>query len=237
VRDVFDIAVQRPKTEAVAVSEGVFVRLEADGSLGSPPVMSVPGLQGDTAIAAEYVDADLGLFFHTSDATEKRLLDDGLYGGAWQRTESYFRVWTAPAPDRIPVCRFFDFADAPRTAHGFFAGSDCDAARASSTWSYEKIAYYVAAPQDDACPGGTEPLYRLYRDEAAGAPSYRYTASAGLRDALHAGGWIDKGVAGGTVFACTPALGATKIAPAVHVPAKPHPPIAGGRIPMIPRGR
>jgi len=236
VRDVFDIALQRPKTEAVAVSDGVFVRLETDGSLASPPVMTVPGLRGDTAIAAEYVDADLGLFFNTSDATEKRLLDDGLYGGAWQRTESYFRVWTTPGTGRVPVCRFFDFANAPRTLHGFFSGDDCAAGLASDTWSYEKIAYFVAAPQDGACPDGTDPLYRLFREHAPGAPAYRYTGSIAQREAMLAEGWIDQPADQGAPFACTPTLGRMAIPLEVHVPAKPYPP-GNGRIPMRGRGR
>jgi hypothetical protein len=172
-----------------------------------------------TAIAAEYYAADFDLFFHSADVAEKRLIDDGAYGTAWQRTESYWRVWTTPAPDRVAVCRFFDFEAYPRTSHRYGYGDECAIDKAGGDWAFEKVAYYVAAPAaDGACPAGTEPLYRLRDESQAGAPAYRYTPLRGTRDAMVARGWEAQGFGADATFACTPALG-------VHVTERSAPPV------------
>ena len=60
-----------------------------------------------TAIANEFYEANFNHYFHTADEVEFQLLADGIFGDAWQRTFELWRVWTAPGPGRVPVCRFF----------------------------------------------------------------------------------------------------------------------------------
>jgi hypothetical protein len=185
------------------------VLLSEDASDGPTlTVASERSLAPDTAIAGEYYHAEFDHYFHTAGAVEKRLIDDGIYGEAWRRTDEYFRVWTMPAPDRVGVCRFYSAGNVPKTSHVYTPYSkECMNLKSGNTWSFESIAYFVKLPDADGhCPAGTEALFRLYNDGQGGAPNHRFTSRPSVRDAMRGQGWVAEGNGPDAVFACTPAL-------------------------------
>jgi YVTN family beta-propeller protein len=187
----------------------------------------------DTAIAVEYATTAGEHYFHTADPTERRLLDDGILGTAWARTETYWRVWTVPAADRIAVCRF----SAAEKMHAL--GSECEALKRTRGGDYEGVAYYVMAPRaDGSCAPGTEALFRLVdRGAADGMATDRITPDPAERDAMLAKGWLADGIGAGPTFACTPSLRASSseplVAPDIGSPSAP--PMTPVPIPLRPR--
>jgi len=196
-------------------------------------------LAPETAIAAEYYHADYGTFFHSADPVELRLLDDGLYGNAWAPTQQFWRVWTAPGKDRVPVCRLHSVGTASRTSHVETPyAEECDALKASNAWQFESIASFVALPDEYGdCIDGTQPLYRLYNGGRNGTSNHRFTGDRAIRDAMSADGWTAEGRGADRVFACTPVLraGAASDVRAVAMPKPVPPPLR--RVPIPPRRR
>ena len=175
---------------------------EADaGMLATTPIAVT-----DTALATEYVDARQAKFMHTANDVEARLLADGLYGEQWKRTLRFFRVWTAPSEDRVPVCQFSRMSD-NAVDRVFSLPSECARLETDMTWTYEGTAYYVALPDANGhCAAGAEALHRLYTIGADGVATHRYVTHTGERDTLIASGWTAEGSGEPAVFACVPKL-------------------------------
>lgn len=212
--------------------------LVVDDRFTAATAVTRTNLAPETAIAAEYYHAGFGHFFHSSDPVELRLLDDGIYGAAWTATQQFWRVWTAPGKDRVPVCRLYSAGATPRTSHVYTPYADeCEALKAGPTWQFESIAYFVALPDEGgACIDGTEPLYRLYNEGRDGAPNHRFTRERSVRDAMTGAGWVAEGQGVDRVFACTPVLragGAMEVR-ALPMPKAP-PPLRRVPIPLRPR--
>jgi len=201
-----------PAADGIDVESGLD-RLIVVGDSDAEPkaaIVDEPRLIPDTAVVADYAAGDAELFFDTSDAIEKRLLDDGAMGIAWRRTEDYWRAWTAPAAGRVGVCRFYGFAFTPQGPHRHAYGDECEALRHDPAWAYEKVAFYVVPPDRAGhCVEGTEVLYRLTGVAAAGGPSDRLTTDAGVRDAMSARGFAAE------PFACVPLVRAASGRPAI----------------------
>jgi YVTN family beta-propeller protein len=162
----------------------------------------------DTSIATEFYHAGFDHYFHSADQIEARLLVDGVFGNAWDRTYAFWRVWTAPGPGRLPVCRFFSATFAPKSSHFFTPYSaECSTLQAAGVWQYEGTVYGMALPDATGnCAAGTEPLYRVYNNGMGGAPNHRYTPDRAVRNQMLAAGWIPEGSGPDLVFACTPSL-------------------------------
>jgi YVTN family beta-propeller protein len=225
---------------AIAASpDRLLVVSDGDGSSDKSTFVPKLGLVADTAIAVEYAATFAEQYFHTADATERRLLDDGILGTAWQKTENYWRVWTVPASNRIPVCRFASYSSTSGASQIHAYGSECAALKATLGADYEMVAYYVAMPASDgSCPSGTEALFRLAsRDTADGVQRYRLTPDPAARDAMVAKGWVAEGFGAARTFACTPSLRASF----TELPAPPDiglPPLPGRTPwPIAPRPR
>jgi hypothetical protein len=184
---------------------------DARASSGKGSMAPKVGLVADTAIAVEYAATFSERYFHTADPIERRLLDDGILGTAWTRTEAYWRVWTGPASGRIPVCRFASYSSTSGASQVHAYGSECEALKATLGADYEMIAYYVSAPAEDGtCASGTEALFRLVeRDGTDGMQRYRLTPDRFARDAMVAKGWMADGAGPSRTFACTPSLRAS----------------------------
>lgn len=162
----------------------------------------------DTRVAVAFHHQAFDHYFVTADPAERAAIDAGIHGTDWVPASDVFRVWTAPRPGSMPVCRFFSARMAPRSSHFHtHDAAECAALQAAGEWQFEGIAFHVAPTgADGGCPEGTEPLYRLYNDGRGGAPNHRLTASRATYDAMVAAGWVAEGTGPGVVFACTPAL-------------------------------
>jgi len=225
-----------PANVAIPVAQSrVLVVDESAAGLDGVAALEKSRVTPGTAIASEYFHADFGLFFHTADAVEKRLLSDGMFGTAWQATGEFWRVWTVGGVNRVPVCRFLSNGFQPRSSHVYSLYPECTVLKRGGSWSFESIAYYVAMPDGNGtCSAGLTPLYRLYNDAQGGVPNHRFTASAAVRDTMQAKGWIAEGKGDGHVFACTPPLTEPSIADGVVVATSQTPVASPVRVPFVP---
>lgn len=172
------------------VSNGVgspqSVAFSGTGTTGNPPPA--------TAGVVEYFHASFGHYFVTAIADEITKIDAGLFVG-WARTSLGFKVYTAPGPGLVAVCRFFSDVFAPKSSH-FYAprGLGCEGTLANKDWGFEADVFYVALPDANAnCPAGTEPVYRLYNNGQTGAPNHRFTNSLTVRSQMLGQGYIPEG--------------------------------------------
>lgn len=187
--------------------------LVLNGNAGNRDTLTIATKQNtipETEIATEFYHAGFDHYFHTASTIETQLLRDGLFDDNWERTFEFWRVWTAPGPGRVPVCRLFSASYAPKSSHFYtMVASECAERAAGGVWQLESgSAYYLALTgATGECAAGTAPLYRVYNDSKSGAPNHRYTASRSVRDRMVAQGWIAEGGGVDVVFACTPRVG------------------------------
>jgi hypothetical protein len=157
--------------------------------------------------AAVYEYHKDGQYFITSSQTEQLALETGQLTG-WHRGRlpQGFGFFTLPAPDRIPVCRFYTERFAPDAIHFHTANSnECALLKQSPVWIYEGIVAYVwPARGDGSCAQGM-PLYRLF-DDRLGVPQHRYIDSESDRDFMvNRSGWTAEGYGKGVVMCVPPA--------------------------------
>jgi hypothetical protein len=163
-----------------------------------------------TAIVVEYYASTLDHYFISAWQGEIAQLDANP-GDGFKRTGQRFKAWLrqadAPAYAK-PVCRFY--ASGPNS-HFYTADPDeCGSlkgleakqkadAQASGQkfqgWQFEAVAFYAIAPQNGACPGDTQPVYRDYNNRAQQNDSnHRFTVTPEMRSAM-AKTWLEEGVA------------------------------------------
>ena len=173
-------------------------------TIGTPPPPPPP--PPPIAVAVEYFNADWGFYFLTAFSQEIAALDNGAFGGAWQRTGETFNVWPQPVVGSAATCRFFSVVFTPRSTHFYTpVVSECNALKTNPAWSYEGIAFYIQPGHvDGLCAAGTVPLYRLYNNGMGGAPNHRYTTSVSVFDTMLASGWVFEGNGITKAFACVP---------------------------------
>jgi YVTN family beta-propeller protein len=162
----------------------------------------------NTQIATEFYEFGFNHYFNTDDEVETRLLVDGIFGDGWHRTFLFFRVWTAPGPGRLPVCRLFSASFAPLSSHFYTLNAAECQFRAANGWVLESSAFYYLMPTDanGNCPAGTAPLFRVYNNGMGGAPNHRLTGDIITRDLMITLGWSPEGNGPLIIFACTPTL-------------------------------
>lgn len=171
-------------------------------------VFSLARTLAGTALADGWYHAGFDHYFHSPHSSENRLLSDGLFGSAWDRTYDIFRVWTADAPGRVGVCRFLNASFGEKSSHVYVAaGAECEALKAGNVWQFEEVSYYVEPPDAQGnCRSGTVPLYRSYNNGMGGAPNHHVTGDRAKRDALVGSGWIAEGSGPDVIAACGPSL-------------------------------
>ncbi|MCK9469253.1 MAG: hypothetical protein M0Q49_07535 [Porticoccaceae bacterium] len=127
------------------------------------------------------------------EAAHIQTVDEG-----WKIVDFGFNVWPAEgsAPDAaVPVCRFYS-----RDVNSHFYTADateCEELQEIQTsWQYEDIAFQALLPVANACPAGTDPVWRLYNNRHAEKDSnHRFVASSETYRTMIADGWIGEGVA------------------------------------------
>jgi hypothetical protein len=191
----------------VAIADGTSSTLQlADG-----PASFGAFIAPDTPIASaiEYLHTGSGHYFVTADPAEIHALDTGAYGGAWARTGFAFKVWSAPNPSTVRVCRFFSAAFAKGTHVYSPYPDECAMLAAHPAWRFEGDAFDVQLPLNGgsghgACPPGTTILYRLFNNFEGGAPNHRYTDDPILAERMIERGWTREGESATGTFACIP---------------------------------
>jgi len=202
-----------------------FGRAQCEIGAGTPPTLrgsgtltvaapgpAYPPAPGPVRSVYEYMHYGFGgHFFMTADEDEKLAIETGRFPGwtrygplPWWTATMGFGLLADPAPDRVPLCRFFSAAFAPKSSHFYTANAaECDLVKQNPIWTYEGIVAYVWPTRlDGSCDQGL-PLYRLY-SARSGAPNHFYTESEALRDSQARAGWVPEGVGKG-VIACVPA--------------------------------
>lgn len=146
------------------------------------------------ARAIEYYNPALAHYFITAGADEIAKLDSGVFKG-WQRTGESFNVYSAAAPGRAAVCRFFSTAFGDKSSH-FYAprGLGCEPVLTNRAWVFEGDVFHTYLPDAaGVCPAGNVPVFRLYNDGQGGAPNHRFTTNEAVRNQMMADGWVAEG--------------------------------------------
>jgi len=154
----------------------------------------------------EYHHAALDHYFVTADPSEIEGLDAGVFAG-WQRTGSGFRAWSAAAPGRTPICRYY-LPPGEGDSHFYSADpAECERVRvAHPAFVLESgAAMHLAVPDPatGACVDpSTGPVYRIWNRRPD--TNHRYTTSPAVRDAMVAAGGVAEGYGPDAVAMCAP---------------------------------
>ena len=141
------------------------------------------GKQPGGQVAVEYYNAALKHYFMTAFPEEAAMLDQGNLVQGWKRTGGEFSVYTDPAPDRRPVCRFYGAIGLGPKSHFYTADpAECEWVKTLPAWKYEAIAFHIPIPVNGSCGPGSTPVYRsFFSDQIAEAEAR--LAAAGDRTA------------------------------------------------------
>ena len=147
----------------------------------------------------EFYNTTLKHYFVTADPNEATAIDNGSAGAGWSRTGYSYNVFAnqAAAAGSNPVCRFYGTPGVGPNSHFYTVDAgECAGVKKDPGWFYEGIAYYIQPPQSDACPSGTQPIYRVYNNRAAFNDSnHRFITAPWVYEQMNAQGWIQEGVA------------------------------------------
>jgi hypothetical protein len=162
-----------------------------------PPTKRIP--------AVEYYHPGLDHYFVTSSVQDIADLDRGMFPG-WARTGYDFDVWDAASAEAVPVCRYY-IPPAHGDSHFFSASAyECSVAPTMFPWIVKEsdAAFYVALPDTTtgACAIDEQPVYRLWNGRADS--NHRYTASADVKAAMIARGFVAEGYGPDAVAMCAP---------------------------------
>jgi uncharacterized delta-60 repeat protein len=157
--------------------------------------------------AVEYYYAAWNFYFVTAIPQEIAALDNGAFGGVWQRTGQQFNVYSTanPPASSSTVWRFFSTSSAPKSSH-FYTGivAEYNNLLANPDWQLEGPVFNTPMPAaDGSCSAGSVPIYRLYNNNMGGAPNHRFTTDLNLRAQMIGAGWAAEGFGIGVVF-CSP---------------------------------
>ena len=159
------------------------------------PARAAPG---DLLDAVEYYNATLDHYFITASASDKQLLDSGVFAG-WQRTGLSFKVLdpATTVPGISPVCRFYGVPAAGLDSHFYSASpAECNDVlqRFPGEWILESSDVFEVGlpdPTTGACASGTVPIYRAWNHRSDA--NHRYTTDPNVELAMIARGYIAEG--------------------------------------------
>ena len=147
--------------------------------------------------AIEYYNASLDHYFYTAYPDEIAALDSGALVG-WKRTGLSFKVFDAPSPGSVPVCRFYGLPGAGLDSHFITANAaECNLLMQppySSAWLLESAdAFEVFLPDfaTGQCPAGSTPVHRAW--DHLPDSDHRYTPDPTVELAMIAIGYVAEG--------------------------------------------
>jgi hypothetical protein len=186
-----------PKSATLAIGSnagGASIGLSGNGSAPST-----------ASNVIEYYHAVFDHYFITIGAGEIAALDSGAFSG-WARTGLSFKAHAGAQPGFAPICRFYlppGYGD----TH-FYSASPAECLivqQQNPAFVLESTAaMYFAIPDfvTGACPGGTDPVYRVWNHRPD--TNHRYTSSRTVRDAMVALGYVAEGSGPDVVTFCAP---------------------------------
>jgi hypothetical protein len=159
--------------------------------------------------AVEFYNAALDHYFTTAIPGEIAALDGGQQAG-WARTGDSFVAWVSvavAAGGATPVCRIY-IPPAFGNSHFYSASpAECAAVRerfpAFVFEADEVMAVQLPNPVSGACPGGTQPVFRLWNMRAD--TNHRYTTDRDVRATMIGRGHVPEGYGDEGVAFCAPA--------------------------------
>ena len=146
----------------------------------------------------EYHNSPLGHYFISAGEGEFASIEAGAAGPGWRATGLGFKAYlpeTGIAPNARPVCRFYGTPGVGPNSHFYSAdAAECEAVISDPGWSYEGIAFHIAAPIDHQCLPSAQPVYRSYNQRFAQNDSnHRYTTDSAVYAQMLGQGWVGEG--------------------------------------------
>ncbi|MBK9609606.1 MAG: choice-of-anchor D domain-containing protein [Betaproteobacteria bacterium] len=152
----------------------------------------------------EFFNTGLVHYFMTANPAESHDIETGAAGPGWGQTLVLGQVWgTAPAPDLVPVCRFYgnpapgpDGKRLGPNSHFYTAdAAECAAVKTDPGWLFEGVVFQVVAPTLGSCPQPLVPVYRSYNGRFLENDSnHRYATDPATVAQMSALGWTSEGV-------------------------------------------
>lgn len=152
----------------------------------------------------EYFNTGLVHYFMTANPAESHDVETGAAGPGWGQTLMLGQVWgTAPAPNLVPVCRFYgnpalgpDGKRLGPNSHFYTAdAAECATVKTDPGWLFEGVVFQVVAPTLGSCPEPLVPVYRSYNGRFLENDSnHRYATDPAIVQEMSALGWTSEGV-------------------------------------------
>ena len=155
-----------------------------------------PAAHAALGTAVEFYEPVLRHYFMTAYPDEAAMLDGGQVVKGWKRTGGEFTIHTDPAPDRLPVCRFYGAPGSGLQTHFYTANpAECEWVKTLPKWKFEAIAFYIQVPTAGACPYFTTPVYRSFFSDQISDVNHRFSVdlTVAARQPLKAG-WVSEGI-------------------------------------------
>lgn len=142
-----------------------------------------------TVLAKEYMRAETGQYFISTDDDEQYWLETGKIPG-WIYTGNSFNVWFEKSELLRPVCRFYRFPD------GHFFTADKFECLQVQSWHHDwllesPIAFFVIPTVSGKCLNQTKTINRFFRP--FGEPAHRFVSTEIDFLEMTERGWINEG--------------------------------------------
>jgi hypothetical protein len=186
---------------ALYTNDGYYEFALASNGVTEP---SGPAATARTVDVVEYYNASLDHYFLTWLAAEMANLDAGGTPTRWVRTGRTFHAYADPQPQTSQVCRYYI---PPALGNSHFFGrsaNECAASKSAQPGLVLEDPDYmhVVLPNAGVCPGGTQPVYRLFNNRPDA--NHRYTIDRAVRDQMVSQGWVAEGDGADAVAMCVP---------------------------------
>ncbi|MBK9607014.1 MAG: hypothetical protein IPO58_11605 [Betaproteobacteria bacterium] len=152
----------------------------------------------------EFYNTSLDNYFITADPIEAAAIDNGAAGPGWIRTGNAFKSGGSAS-----VCRFYGSISPGPNSHFYTVDpAECQSLKDQQfpagdprkltikSWNFESLDFASTPSANQACPGGTVPVYRAYNNGfTRGVDSnHRITGSLTAIQEVVTRGWSNEGV-------------------------------------------